>query len=94
MSRVDWIRSGDVVCISALPPYALAPARAMCKQIRDLFLKLKVLVGVWGFSDDKHKAMARFERTQPARLSTSIREAVEQVQELVAPVAEETLAVA
>jgi len=24
----------DVVCISALPPYAFAPARAMCKQIR------------------------------------------------------------
>jgi hypothetical protein len=36
----------------------------------------------------------RFERTQTARLSTSIREAVEQVQELVAPVAEETPAVA
>ena len=27
---------GDVVCISALPPYAFAPARAMCKQIREL----------------------------------------------------------
>jgi predicted PurR-regulated permease PerM len=85
---------GDVVCISALPPYAFAPARAMCKQIRELFPKLKVVVCVWGFSGDTHKAMARFERTQPDRLSTSIREAVEHVQELVAPVAEETPAVA
>jgi len=25
---------GDIICISALPPYAFAPARAMCKQIR------------------------------------------------------------
>ena len=76
---------GDVVCISALPPYAFAPARAMCKQIRERFPKLKVVVCVWGFSGDTHKAMARFERTQPDRLSTSLAEAVEHVQELVHP---------
>ena len=75
----------DVVCISALPPYAFAPARAMCKQIRERFPKLKVVVCVWGFSGDTHKAMARFERTQPDRLSTSLAEAVEHVQELLRP---------
>jgi predicted PurR-regulated permease PerM len=84
---------GDVVCISALPPYAFAPARVMCKQIRELFPKLKVVVCVWGFTGDTRKSMARFERTQPDRLSTSIAEAVEHVQELVAPVLEETPAV-
>ena len=76
---------GDVVCISALPPYAFAPARAMCKQIRERFPKLKVVVCVWGFSGDTEKAMARFERTQPDRLSTSLAEAVEHVQELACP---------
>ena len=76
---------GDVVCISALPPYAFAPARAMCKQIRELAPKLKVVVCVWGFSGDTQKAMARFERTQPDRLSTSLAEAVAHVQELVLP---------
>jgi hypothetical protein len=79
---------GDVVCIAALPPYAFAPARAMCKQIRERFPKLKVVVCVWGFGGDTHKAMARFDRTQPDRLSTSLAEAVEQVQELVNPVVE------
>ena len=76
---------GDVVCISALPPYAFAPARAMCKQIRERFPKLKVVVCGWGFSGDPRKAMARFDPTQPDRLSTSIADAVEQVQELVHP---------
>jgi hypothetical protein len=76
---------GDVVCISALPPYAFAPARAMCKQIRELSPKLKVVVCVWGFSGDTQKAMARFERTQPDRLSTSLAEAVEHVEELILP---------
>jgi len=75
----------DVVCISALPPYAFAPARAMCKQIRERFPKLKVVVCVWGFNGDTLKAMTRFERTQPDRLSTSLAEAVAHVQELVRP---------
>jgi predicted PurR-regulated permease PerM len=75
----------DVVCISSLPPYAFAPARAMCRQIRDRFPKLKVVVCIWGFSGDTQKAKARFERTQPDRLSTSLAEAVAHVQELVGP---------
>jgi predicted PurR-regulated permease PerM len=75
-------RQNDVVCISALPPYAFAPARAMCKQIRERFPKLKVMVCAWGFTGDAQKAKARFERTQPDRLSTSLAEAVEHVEEL------------
>jgi len=86
----DWltlIEAGrsDVVCISSLPPYAFAPARAMCQQIRERFPKLKVVVCVWGFSGDTQKAMARFERTQPHRLSTSLAQALEHVQELACP---------
>jgi hypothetical protein len=84
----------DVVCISALPPYAFAPARAMCKQVRERFPKLKVVVCVWGFSGDTDKAKARFERTQPNRLSTSLAEAVEHVEELVRPKPERTPLVA
>jgi predicted PurR-regulated permease PerM len=73
----------DVVCIAALPPYAFAPARAMCRQIRERFPKLKVVVCVFGFGGDAAKAMVRFERTQPDRLSTSLAEAVKHVEELV-----------
>jgi predicted PurR-regulated permease PerM len=75
----------DVVCISSLPPYAFSPARAMCKQIRERFPKLKVVVCVWGFAGDTDQAKARFERTPPDRLVTTLAAAVEQVQELAAP---------
>jgi hypothetical protein len=75
-------RQNDVVCISALPPYAFAPARAMCRQIRERFPELKVMVCAWGFTGDTQKAKARFERTQPDRLSTSLAQAVEHVEEL------------
>jgi predicted PurR-regulated permease PerM len=84
----------DIICISALPPYAFAPAREMCKQIKTRFPKLKVVVCIWGFSGDTLKAMARFERVQPDRFSTSLAEAVEHVQELVRPKPEATPMVA
>jgi predicted PurR-regulated permease PerM len=84
IALIEATRS-DVVCISALPPYAFAPARAMCRQIRERFPKLKVVVCVWGFSGDILKAKARFERTPPHRLSTSLAEAMEHVEELVRP---------
>ena len=80
----------DVVCISSLPPYAFAPARALCKQIRERFPKLKVVVCVWGFNGDLEKAGARFERTRPDRLCTSLAAAVEYVQDLVHPQPEAT----
>ncbi len=76
-------RQDDVICISALPPYAFPPARTMCKLIRERFPRLKLVVGVWGFNGDTEKAKARFERTQPDRLLTSLAQAVEQIPELV-----------
>ena len=78
-------RQDDVVCICALPPYAFPPARTMCKLIRERFPKLRLVVGVWGFSGDTEKAKARFERTQPDRLLTSMAQAVERIQELIEP---------
>ena len=76
-------RQDDVVCICALPPYAFPPTRTMCKLIRARFPKIKLVIGVWGFSGDTEKAKARFERAQPDRLFTSLAEAIEQIQGLV-----------
>jgi hypothetical protein len=79
------IKPDDVICISALPPYAFSPARTMCKLIRERFPEPRIVIGVWGFSGDTEKAKARFERTQPDRLLTSMAQAVEQIQELIQP---------
>jgi predicted PurR-regulated permease PerM len=84
----------DVICISSLPPYAFSSARAMCKLVRERFPKPKLVVGVWGFSGDTEKAKARFERSQPDRLLTSLAQAVEQIQELIRPQAPVTPAAA
>jgi hypothetical protein len=78
-------RQDDLICISALPPYAFPPARTMCKLIRERFPKLKLVIGVWGFRGDSEKAKTRFERTRPDRLLTSLAQAVEQIPELIRP---------
>ena len=89
-SPTEWmtlleVGASDVLCISALPPYAFAPARALCKQVRERFPALKMVVCVWGFSGDRSKAKARFDRTPPDRLCTSLAGALEQIQELAGP---------
>jgi predicted PurR-regulated permease PerM len=69
----------DLICISALPPYAFTPARKICKQLRARFPQVEVTVGVWGFSGDQDKAKISFERTQPDRLFTSFLQVVEYI---------------
>jgi len=71
----------DVICISALPPYALAPARKMCKQIKARYPAINVVVAVWGFTGDSEKAKASFERTRPDQLFTSLGQTLEYIRQ-------------
>ena len=70
---------GDLICISALPPFAFNPARTTCKHIRTRFPGVRLIVGVWGFNGDPAKAAARFDRTPPDRLFTTFAQVVEYV---------------
>jgi predicted PurR-regulated permease PerM len=67
----------DVICLSALPPFAFAQAKTVARQLRLKFPKTKVLIGVWGFAGDAQKALDRFEPPRPDRFLTSLTEAVE-----------------
>jgi predicted PurR-regulated permease PerM len=69
----------DVVCISALPPFAIAQASALCQRIRVQFPEIKILAGIWGFPEDLGKAKERFGGTPPDSLVATLARAVEQV---------------
>jgi len=84
-------RAGDVICISALPPYAFTPVRKMCKQIRTRFPKVSIVVGVWGFSGDQNKAKVSFDRTPPDQFFTSFAQAIEYLRPPVPEVTESML---
>jgi predicted PurR-regulated permease PerM len=67
----------DVICVSALPPFAFAEARTIARQCRLKFPKTRVFVGVWGFTGDLKKALDRFEQPRPDQLLTSFASAVD-----------------
>jgi hypothetical protein len=69
----------DLICISALQPYAFAPARSACRRLRARFPKIRILVGVWGFGGDTKKALARFERSSPDRLFVSFAQVIDYI---------------
>lgn len=69
----------DVVCISAVPPFAFAQARTLCQRIRIQLPQIRILAGIWGFSGDLDKAKERFGNTRPDRVVASLAQAVEQV---------------
>jgi hypothetical protein len=69
----------DVFCISALPPFAFAHARALSHQLRVRFPEIRIVVGVWGFAGETERAMERFQAPRPDRLVTSLADAIQAV---------------
>ncbi len=51
--------SPDIVCISALPPFALLHARELYRKIRTQLPNVKIIVGLWKFAGDPIRAATR-----------------------------------
>jgi predicted PurR-regulated permease PerM len=66
----------DTFCISALPPFAFARARTLSRELQLRYPRTKVIIGVWGFSGDTERAMQRFQPSRPAKLVSSLEDAV------------------
>jgi predicted PurR-regulated permease PerM len=71
----------DVICLSALPPFAFAQARNVARKLRLKFPKTKLVIGVWGFAGDVKKAQDRFEEPRPDRILVSMADAVDYFKE-------------
>ncbi len=69
----------DVVCISALPPFAFAQSQALCQRIRMHLPEIRILAGIWGYAGDLDKAKERYGGTRPDRVVASLAQAVEQI---------------
>lgn len=67
----------DIVCISALPPFALMKARTLCKRLRAECPDVKILVGIWNFPGAELKTQARLGRALANKVVTKIKEALE-----------------
>jgi hypothetical protein len=68
--------ANDVICISALPPFAFSRAKVLSRQLRARFPRTKLVVGVWGFTGDIDTALERFQAPRPDFLVTSLEQAM------------------
>ena len=69
----------DIVCISALPPFALLHARDLYKRVRANVPNAKIIVGLWKFSGDPIKAAARFNIVGNDKLAMTLAQTVLQI---------------
>lgn len=70
-----------ILCISALPPFALLHARDLYRKARAVYgsqTQAPVVVGLWNFSGDADKASARLKITGSDKLAMTLAQALEQ----------------
>ena len=70
---------GDVVCVSALPPFALINARSLSKTLRARFPELRIVVGLWGFSGGGVRTEDRLAKAFAVDVVTTLAQAVETI---------------
>jgi predicted PurR-regulated permease PerM/methylmalonyl-CoA mutase cobalamin-binding subunit len=64
----------DVVCISSLPPFAIPHARALYAKLRAQDSTLRIVVGLWNFSDDPLKVNRRLGLAEGTHAFTTLAE--------------------
>src|SRR4029077_8243291 len=80
-------QKAEVLCISALPPRALIPARYLYKRIRRECPDADVVVGLWTASADPAPLKERIAEDGKIHLVTTFAEAQKCLQELVTALA-------
>ncbi|MDE2050617.1 MAG: hypothetical protein KGJ72_06325, partial [Gammaproteobacteria bacterium] len=72
----------QAVVVSALPPEAVPPARAVVKRIRARAQSLPIIVGLWGLDHDLDRAGHRLESAGVSLIKTRVAVCVEEIERL------------
>lgn len=79
----ETIRSEpDIVCLSALPPYAISHARNLYRRLRRQDGSMKIIIGLWNYTDDAAKAANEISGGELSQLSTNLTQVALQVRSL------------
>jgi predicted PurR-regulated permease PerM len=79
------------ICVAALPPGGVAHARYLVKRLRARFPEVRIVVGRWGCKDDLAEDPASLLSAGADRVSTTLTDARDQVEQLL-PLAPQRLA--
>jgi predicted PurR-regulated permease PerM len=79
-------QKADIVCISAMPPAAVAKSRYLCKLIHTRFPEIGILVGIWLSKADPDKIARRVACAERVLLATTLARAQDQIDQMVHPI--------
>jgi hypothetical protein len=80
LERMPLAESGrtvDAIVVSALPPDAVSPARAVCRTVRSWAREMPLMVGLWDPDSDLQKPRQRLEAAGAGYLVVSFADCVE-----------------
>jgi len=77
-------RKADVVCISAVPPAAVAHARRLRMRLRRRFPELNLVVGLWNSPGDLNEAKERIGSDLKTQIVATLADAQARIREFVA----------
>lgn len=75
----------SVVCLSAIPPFATAHARSLCRVLNTSRSNAQIVVGLWNLEGGKERAQERMGPVCTAVVITTLSDALVQVRRLTAP---------
>jgi hypothetical protein len=73
---------GQIVCVSAMPPAAVAHARYLCKRVHARYPDMNMLVGIWTLKTDPDRAKRRIACSDTVHIVTNLAEAQQQLDQL------------
>lgn len=87
MEKLDLAKEEkvDLICISAVLPSGLWPARQVYKRLSAEFPASKFIVGLWGAREEAKEFQNRFPKIPPENLTTTLKQAVERNLQLLYP---------
>jgi predicted PurR-regulated permease PerM len=68
-----------IVCLSALPPFAVAHARTLYQRLRAQSPDLKIVIGLWNFAGDSKRVVSRIGGVADVPVSRTLAQAVQQI---------------
>ena len=87
LGEAEGDRTIDTVVVSALPPEAVTPARAVCRSVRARTKDLPLMVGLWDPEGDLTKPRQRLEAAGAGHLAVTFAECVSALEALTAAAA-------
>jgi len=82
----------DVICISVVPPSTVIHARYLCLKLRALLPKQKIVIGLWGATEDLTEATKRLRDSGADEVVSTLADALAQVAKLAPPLSDEMTA--